>query len=92
MKTRYTPAYPSSSISKWGSRGYTFHGHVSPMLPYIYHCYLVSNKTLLQTSAEASRQIQKQFSSTHSSTKRRLVYMVYAEDYTRDHVLGLGAH
>ena len=27
-KNRYTPAYPSFTIYKWGSRGYTFHGHV----------------------------------------------------------------
>ena len=32
-KNRYTPAYPSFSISKWGSRGYTLHGHVFLMLP-----------------------------------------------------------
>ena len=27
-KNRYTPAYPSFAIKKWGSRGYTLHGHV----------------------------------------------------------------
>ena len=27
-KNRYTPAYPSFAILKWGSRGYTLHGHV----------------------------------------------------------------
>ena len=27
-KNRYTPAYPSFTIQKWGSRGYTCHGHV----------------------------------------------------------------
>ena len=27
-KNRYTPANPSLSIQKWGSRGYTLHGHV----------------------------------------------------------------
>ena len=31
-KDRYTPAYPSFSIYKWGLRGYTFHGHVFLML------------------------------------------------------------
>ena len=31
-KNRYTPAYPSFAILKWGSRGYTFHGHVILML------------------------------------------------------------
>ena len=25
---RYTPAYPSLALLKWGSRGYTLHGHV----------------------------------------------------------------
>ena len=27
-KNRYTPAYYSFAIYKWGLRGYTFHGHV----------------------------------------------------------------
>ena len=27
-KNRYTPAYSSFAILKWGSRGYTLHGHV----------------------------------------------------------------
>ena len=27
-KNRYTPAYPSFVMKKWGSRGYTLHGHV----------------------------------------------------------------
>ena len=27
-KNRYTPAYPSFAIQKWGLRGYTLHGHV----------------------------------------------------------------
>ena len=27
-KNRYTPAYPSFAIEKWGIRGYTFHGHI----------------------------------------------------------------
>ena len=27
-KNRYTPAYPSFTIQKWGMRGYTLHGHV----------------------------------------------------------------
>ena len=27
-KIRYTSATPSFSISRWGLRGYTFHGHV----------------------------------------------------------------
>ena len=27
-KNRYTPAYPSFSIQKWGLRGYILHGHV----------------------------------------------------------------
>ena len=27
-KNRYTPAYPSFTISKWGLRGYSLHGHV----------------------------------------------------------------
>ena len=27
-KNRYTPAYPSSAIQKWGSGGYTLHGQV----------------------------------------------------------------
>ena len=27
-KNRYTPAYPSFTLQKWGSRGYTLHGHV----------------------------------------------------------------
>ena len=27
-KNRYTPANPSFTISKWGLRGYTLHGHV----------------------------------------------------------------
>ena len=27
-KNRYTPAYPSCTIEKWGLRGYTLHGHV----------------------------------------------------------------
>ena len=31
-KNRYTPAYPSFAILKWGSRGYTLHGHVFLML------------------------------------------------------------
>ena len=31
-KNRYTPAYPSFAIEKWGSRGYTLHGHVFLML------------------------------------------------------------
>ena len=26
-KNRCTPAYPSFAILKWGSRGYTLHGH-----------------------------------------------------------------
>ena len=30
-KNRYTPAYPSFAIYKWGSRGYTLHGHVFMM-------------------------------------------------------------
>ena len=30
-KNRYTPAYPSFTIQKWGSRGYTYHGHVFVM-------------------------------------------------------------
>ena len=31
-KNRYTPAYPSFAIEKWGSRGYTLHGHVFLMI------------------------------------------------------------
>ena len=31
-ENRYTPAYPSFAISKWGSRGYTLHEHVFMML------------------------------------------------------------
>ena len=27
-KNRYTPAYPSFDIQKWGSWGYALHGHV----------------------------------------------------------------
>ena len=27
-KNRFTPAYPSFAIQKWGSRGYTSHVHV----------------------------------------------------------------
>ena len=27
-KNRYTRAYPSFTICKWGIRGYLFHGHV----------------------------------------------------------------
>ena len=27
-KNRYTPAYPSFTIQKWGIRGYTLYGHV----------------------------------------------------------------
>ena len=27
-KNRYTPAYPSFAIQRWGSTGYTLHGHV----------------------------------------------------------------
>ena len=30
-KNRYTPVYPSFAIEKWGSRGYTLHGHVFVM-------------------------------------------------------------
>ena len=30
-KNRFTPAYPSFAIQKWGSRGYTLHGHVLMM-------------------------------------------------------------
>ena len=30
-KNRYIPAYPSFAILKWGSRGYTLHGHVFVM-------------------------------------------------------------
>ena len=29
-KNRYTLVNPSFNISKWGLRGYTLHGHVSP--------------------------------------------------------------
>ena len=31
-KNRYTPANPNFAILKWGSRGYTFHGHVFLMI------------------------------------------------------------
>ena len=31
-KNRYTPANPRFSIYKWGSRGYTLHGHVFVMI------------------------------------------------------------
>ena len=27
-KNRYTPAYPSFTVQKWGLRGYSLHGHV----------------------------------------------------------------
>ena len=30
-KNRYTPAYPSFTILKWGLMGYTLHGHVFMM-------------------------------------------------------------
>ena len=30
-KNRYTPAYPSFTIRKWGLRGYSLHGHVIVM-------------------------------------------------------------
>ena len=30
-KNRFTPAYPSFTIQKWGSRRYTLHGHVFVM-------------------------------------------------------------
>ena len=33
-KNRYTPAYPSFAILKWGLRGYSLHGHVFLMLFY----------------------------------------------------------
>ena len=36
-KIRYTPAYPSFAIKKWGLRGYTFHGHVFLMIK-LYRC------------------------------------------------------
>ena len=44
-KNRYTPANPSLTIYKWGSRGYTFHGHVFLMtcVPHIY-CNVNNNK------------------------------------------------
>ena len=32
-KNRYTPAYPSFAILKWGSRGFTLHGHVIVIVP-----------------------------------------------------------
>ena len=31
-KNRYTPAYPSFTILKCGLRGYTFYGHVFPII------------------------------------------------------------
>ena len=34
-KNRYTPANPSFTISKWGSRGYTLHGHVFLMRDFL---------------------------------------------------------
>ena len=30
-KNRYTPEYPRFTIQKWGSRGYTLHGHAFVM-------------------------------------------------------------
>ena len=30
-KNKYTPAYPTFAIQKWGLRGYTLHGHVFVM-------------------------------------------------------------
>ena len=38
-KNRYTPAYPSFAIEKWGSRGYTLHGHV-----FLMRSLLLNNK------------------------------------------------
>ena len=32
-ENRYTPAYPSFTIYKWGIRGYAFHEQVFLMLP-----------------------------------------------------------
>ena len=37
-KNRYTPAYPSFTILKWGSRGYTLYGHVFVMYFSINFC------------------------------------------------------
>ena len=34
-KNRYTPAYPSLTIYKWGIRGYLFHGHVFLMVRHL---------------------------------------------------------
>ena len=45
-KNRYTPTYTSFAILKWGSRGYTFHGHVLLMKMILHHdksdIYLIS--------------------------------------------------
>ena len=38
-KNRYTPAYPSFAIQKWGSGEYTLHGHVFLMKPDCHSTY-----------------------------------------------------
>ena len=34
-KNRYTSAYPSFIVRKWGLKGYTFHGHVFLMILFV---------------------------------------------------------
>ena len=49
-KNRYTPAYPSFAIQKWGSRGYTLHGHVFLMENSVFDWVLdVDGKNLLSS-------------------------------------------
>ena len=45
-KNRYTPAYHNFAISKWGLRGYTFHGHVFLMPLFCCRKYFVNSSSL----------------------------------------------
>ena len=44
-KYRYTPAYPSFAIQKWGSRGYLFRGHVFLMIQVVFSNMCTSDQT-----------------------------------------------
>ena len=53
-KNRYTPAYPSLAIYKWGSGGYTLHGYVFVMHGTDINPYLMSGFSLLYHLGEST--------------------------------------
>ena len=79
-KNRFTPAYPSFAIQKWGSRGYTLHGHVFVMHIQLYRRYA----RIIEKAAACPSEKTLNPNSKYAEIQFSMVEKTYKSDGTVD--------